>query len=274
MLRWVWGAVALSALFFEGAAAFQTPSSFVPVTALRTAQPQLCTTSRRSAPAPAVGVESWAGALGLSATVAGSESDFRAEIKSARELLVKASVTKSEDQEAVCDALESMEQNMRKLCKEDAAAADELIKNLNGSWRLIFTTGTKETQKKWGRKVSYFPLKATQSFDTSTMEITNGIFVGDLAVMKFFGEFEFNLKSRKLEFDFDAIALLGFKINLPKGKAAELGSATGLGSSNNVDMVERQGKKPFFNWISADADIATARGGGGGLALWRRCDDA
>ena len=101
MLRWVWGAVALSALFFEGAAAFQTPSSFVPVTALRTAQPQLCTTSRRSAPAPAgvchvwwcvreiiiftlrladlltthaVGVESWAGALGLSATVAGSES--------------------------------------------------------------------------------------------------------------------------------------------------------------------------------------------------------
>ena len=23
-------------------------------------------------------------------------------------------------------------------------------------------------------------------------------------------------------------------------------------------------------WISADADIATARGGGGGLALWRR----
>tara|TARA_B100000524_G_scaffold190291_1_gene98630 strand:- start:595 stop:711 length:117 start_codon:yes stop_codon:yes gene_type:complete len=26
----------------------------------------------------------------------------------------------------------------------------------------------------------------------------------------------------------------------------------------------------FFNWISADEQIATARGGGGGLALWRR----
>ena len=24
------------------------------------------------------------------------------------------------------------------------------------------------------------------------------------------------------------------------------------------------------NWISADDEIATARGGGGGLALWRR----
>ena len=30
------------------------------------------------------------------------------------------------------------------------------------------------------------------------------------------------------------------------------------------------GKKPFFNWISADSEIATARGGGGGLALWQR----
>ena len=63
---------------------------------------------------------------------------------------------------------------MRKLCKEDTAEAEALLKNLDGSWRLIFTTGTKETQKKWGRKVSYFPLKATQSFNTATMEITNG----------------------------------------------------------------------------------------------------
>ena len=37
-------------------------------------------------------------------------ADFRAEIQSCRELLAKASLTKSEEQEAVCDALESMEQ--------------------------------------------------------------------------------------------------------------------------------------------------------------------
>ena len=88
-------------------------------------------------------------------------ADFRSELQSARELLVQASVTKAENQEAVCDALESMEQNMRKLCKEDPSEAAKVRENLNGSWRLIFTTGTKETQKKWGRKVSYFPLKAT-----------------------------------------------------------------------------------------------------------------
>jgi hypothetical protein len=29
-------------------------------------------------------------------------------------------------------------------------------------------------------------------------------------------------------------------------------------------------RQPFFNWISADERIATARGGGGGLALWKR----
>ena len=29
-------------------------------------------------------------------------------------------------------------------------------------------------------------------------------------------------------------------------------------------------RQPFFNWISADEQIATARGGGGGLALWKR----
>ena len=78
-------------------------------------------------------------------------------------------------------------------------------------------------------------------------------------------------ENRKLEFDFDKIAVLGFEINLGKGKAAELGSASGLGSKNNENLIKNN-KKPFFNWISADDKIATARGGGGGLALWKRVD--
>ena len=63
---------------------------------------------------------------------------------------------------------------------------------------------------------------------------------------------------------------MGF--DLGQGGAAEIGAATGLGSENNVKLAE-QGKKPFFNWIDADDEIATARGGGGGLALWKRTDD-
>ena len=41
-----------------------------------------------------------------------------------------------------------------------------------------FTTGTVETQSKLGRKINYFPLRATQTFDTRTMAITNGIYLG------------------------------------------------------------------------------------------------
>jgi len=198
--------------------------------------------------------------------------NLQGSIDRALDLLVKAAETKQENSEAVCDALESLEQNMRKKCKEDSEGyetARQVLNNLDGQWRLIFTTGTKETQKRFGRKVNYFPLKAMQTFDVQNGLITNGIYFGDTAVLKFFGEFEFNLKSRKLEFDFDKIAVLGLEVNLPKGKAAEIGSASGLGSSNNMDLI-KQSRKPFFNWISADAEIATARGGGGGLALWKR----
>jgi len=52
-------------------------------------------------------------------------------------------------------------------------------------------------------------------------------------------------------------------------KLNQIGSATGLGSENNVKLAEQK-KKPFFNWVSADEKVATARGGGGGLALWKR----
>lgn len=75
-----------------------------------------------------------------------------------------------------------------------------------------------------------------------------GIFFGDSAVIKFFGKFEWLEAQRRLEFDFDAIALFGFKFDLPKGGAAKIGSSTGLGSENNVKLA-RENKKPFFNWI-------------------------
>lgn len=103
------------------------------------------------------------------------------------------------------------------------------------------------------------------------MRICNGIYLGDFAVLKFFGNFEWLFKPRRIEFDFDEIQVLFLRFNLPSGGAAKIGSSTGLGSEGNVEL-EKKGKKPFFNWISASEEIATARGGGGGLALWRRID--
>jgi hypothetical protein len=114
------------------------------------------------------------------------------------------------------------------------------------------------------------------------MAISNGIFLGEFPVLQFYGSFEWKEKARKLEFDFDTISVLGLKITLPKGTdltslfharhnctliklppggAAKIGQSTGLGSESNIELVEK-GRKPFFNWISADAEIATARGGG------------
>jgi len=185
--------------------------------------------------------------------------------------LFRAAESKTEDPDAVLAALESTEKLMRQKCKIDPSAADEVLRNLDGSWRLIFTTGTKETQDKIQAKVNYFPIKAMQSFDTSVSpyRIENGIYLGDFAVLKFGGIFDFDLRKRRLEFDFTSVSVLGFKISIKSEDAAQLGASTGLGSKGNVANAAK-GNRPFFNWIDADSDIATARGGGGGLALWRR----
>ena len=161
----------------------------------------------------------------------------------------EAARTKEAAPDAVCEALEAVEKGMRLASKEDGGALSRAtLASLDGAWRLVFTTGTKETQEKFGRKINYFPLRATQSFDTQSFAITNGIYVGSFPLIKFFGTFEWLEDRRRLEFDFDAIQLLTLpRINLPKGGAEELGAATGLGAKNNVKRAQA-GKKAFFNW--------------------------
>ena len=197
--------------------------------------------------------------------------DLDERISSAIKLLELAAVTKAEDGELVVNSLLLLEKDVRAKAKADPGVAEEVLKNLNGAWRLVFTTGTIDTQKKIKGRINYFPVKAVQTFDTSEMSLTNGIYVGDFAVLKFFGPFTFDLERRKLEFDFYELAVLGFKFDLGRAgvSASEIGSATGLGSDNNKKLTDA-GKRPFFNWISANAEVATARGGGGGLALWTR----
>jgi len=185
-------------------------------------------------------------------------------------ILKEAAATRSVGDEKVVGALLDLEKAMRGAAKDDPAISLNTLEALDGAWRLVFTTGTVDTQKRIG-KISYFPIKAVQSFDTQTMAISNGIFLGNVALLKFFGDFDWDEKKRRLNFDFDAIAILGLRLDLPKGGAAKIGASTGLGSENNVQLTKQE-KRPFFNWISADESVATARGGGGGLALWRRVE--
>jgi hypothetical protein len=191
-------------------------------------------------------------------------------------LLTRAADTKTEDSEQVYTALAELETLMRRRAREDyPATAEATLRALDGDWRLVFTTGTAQTQQKYG-KINYFPIKAVQSFRTTKepMEIENGIYFGDFPAVRFSGTMEFDLQKRKLEFDFDKVLLLNFfDVTLKKGEAANLGAKSGLGSESNVVNTKRD-KKAFFNWISADENIATARGGGGGLALWKRIPSA
>lgn len=209
----------------------------------------------------------------LMATTTASATERDAQIAASKEILVRAAETKQEDSETVIQALLDLEQLMRQKAKEEGEGVGTDMKTqLNGDWRLIFTTGTKTTQEKYG-KITYFPIKAVQTFRTQNedpMKITNGIFLGDFPLVEFSGEMDFDLRKRKLEFDFDTLVALNFiKLNLGQGEAAKLGASSGLGSESNVENAKR-GRQAFFNWISADEDIATARGGGGGLALWKR----
>lgn len=203
---------------------------------------------------------------------AASSTDLTTSIASSLEVLYKAAETKAEDPVQVLEALESLEKSMRAKAKDDPNVAKDVLQNLNGSWRLVFTTGTKNTQEKYG-KINYFPIKAVQSFyvQQDPMRIENGIYVGDFCLIQFAGNFEFDMIKRRLEFDFSEIRLFNRALTLPlkQGEAAQLGAKSGLGSQSNVENSSR-GRKAFFNWISADSKIATARGGGGGLALWKR----
>ena len=197
-----------------------------------------------------------------------------------------AANTKQVDADQVYEAMVTLEQLARqcnKIVVDDDTNDDNTTRNeyaqrirdnLTGSWRLIFTTGTVKTQQNWlgGQKINYFPIKAVQTFDTTTNVITNAIYIGDFVVLQFLGTFSFDLRKCQLQFDFDTIQLFQgtFSIPLQRGQAAELGAKSGLGSESNVVNIQQKNRKAFFNWISADDQIATARGGGGGLALWKR----
>lgn len=76
-----------------------------------------------------------------------ASSEYDDQIESHKSFLRKAAETKCEDPEQVLDSLESLEKLMRQKRKsEGEGVAKEVLDNLTGEWRLVFTTGTKKTQ--------------------------------------------------------------------------------------------------------------------------------
>ena len=119
---------------------------------------------------------------------AATEASYAEAIESDRIVLRRAAETKNEESDAVVDALLGLEQSCKERSRAEGASAGAAIADkLTGAWRLVFTTGTVSRQKRTGARVNYFPVKAVQTFDLPASKITNGIFFGDWAAVRFFG---------------------------------------------------------------------------------------
>ena len=160
-----------------------------------------------------------------------------------------------------------LEKLMRKRNKlDEGRTSAETLAALKGSWRLVFTTGTVDS-KKIG-KINYFPIKAVQSFDTDAMTLSNGIFLGDYAVLKFFGEWSWQ-EGPKVEFDFNKLELFNSAfLNLKKGVAAKLGRSSSLGSSNNEELV--RGERALLQLDKCRREHCHRQRRWWSLALWKK----
>jgi hypothetical protein len=63
--------------------------------------------------------------------------DVDANIKAARMILMSAVETKAADGDAVVDSLLTLEKSMRVKVKADPEVAKEMLRNLDGAWRLV-----------------------------------------------------------------------------------------------------------------------------------------
>lgn len=174
---------------------------------------------------------------------------------------------------------------------EKAKKGDKRVRGaeLNGKWRLVYTSGTKKVAANLNRAGfggSYFPLPAVQSFDVESGRIRNGIYLGPV---KFFfdGPFVWREKLNMLEFTFTRVSLglgpLGpWSVDIDDGKwdgvkAAEQAVSEGQGMvekgsgpRGGGDKSAKPGANPFFKFVHTDDLCIAARGRGGGLALWAR----
>mmetsp|Transcript_4357 Transcript_4357/g.10677 ORF Transcript_4357/g.10677 Transcript_4357/m.10677 type:complete len:233 (-) Transcript_4357:138-836(-) len=143
---------------------------------------------------------------------------------------------------------------------KDKEGVSGFADKLTGDWRLIYTTGTSQTEKQVGR-INYVPIVAVQRFDMDKEFIRNGVYFGPLS-LEFEGSLRWIEDQRRLEFDFEVLKVCGFSLDLPDWAR----SALGMKSSAPYK------RQPAFNFVAADGTVIAARGAGGGVALWVRSD--
>ena len=166
---------------------------------------------------------------------------------------------------------------------EKAKKADRRVSGdeLNGKWRLVYTSGTKKVAANLNRAGfggSYFPVRAVQSFDVGAGRIRNGIYLGPL---KFFfdGPFVWRERLSMLEFTFTKVSLavgpfgpVSFDIDDGKWDAVKMAEQSASDGQGKVEKGNgsKPGANPFFKFVHTDEKCIAARGRGGGLALWSK----
>lgn len=158
---------------------------------------------------------------------------------------------------------------------EKAAKRDKIsysFESLQGKWRLYFATGTRKVRERGGimlGKGYYLPkfIPAYISFSTNSTgeiapdrgEISNQIKLGSF-LLKFTGPLQYLGKKNLLAFDFTQIQISMFNRVVYKGK---------FGKNSNEDFYSKSiGKLPFFAFFIVTKELISARGRGGGLAIW------
>jgi hypothetical protein len=148
------------------------------------------------------------------------------------------------------------------------------LNQLLGDWRLIFITGTKDSQKKLGGllgKGFYLPpfIKIIISYyqennhNNNQGKVDNKVEVG-LVKFNVTGPIKYIDKKNILAFDFNHLimSILGvktFQTNIRGGRKDE-----------SPFYEQNLNNQAFFSYFLVTEDFIAARGRGGGLALWRK----
>lgn len=147
------------------------------------------------------------------------------------------------------------------------------FQQLISNWRLVFITGTKESQKKWGNIIGqgfYLPkfINVSINYSADDQELNQGKVVNQVNVglVKFTveGPIKYLEKKNILAFDFNYLKMyiLGVQTFQTNIRGGENSTASFYEAKIN--------QLAFFSYFLVTENLICARGRGGGLALWKK----
>lgn len=125
----------------------------------------------------------------------------------------------------------------------------ELATEFTGSWKISTTNSTLSNAN-----ITLFPALNIPNLSLALIDPTND------ELVKFFGDFEANIQTKKLEFRFDEMALLGIRSKLPESKRFSLDNNNRppsplrkrVGKTSKEDTTKANKTKPFQETVATN----------------------